>query len=76
MQCPLLARMLVQNDPNSVHTSCLPRDQNVISLVPMDIEIANILYLHNSMRSSVIPTATDLKALTWVCSKKYENSSS
>lgn len=66
VQCPLLARKLVQNYPNSIHSSCLARDPKAISLIPTSIEITQILSLHNYIRSQVSPTATDLNEISWV----------
>ena len=65
-ECPLLARKLVQNYPGSTHTSCVPADSNAKILSPTPAEIQQILDLHNFMRSSVSPTSSDLKALSWV----------
>lgn len=64
-RCPLLARNLVANQANAVHTACLETAPGYVGYSPTDSDVAAILKNHNEIRSNVSVTATNLRVMTW-----------
>lgn len=64
-RCPALARRLIKT-AGLTHTSCMVPNSGITSYFPGDQQtIQAIVNAHNQVRANVVPSATNMPAMTW-----------